>query len=169
MIGDDTKYEYWRTAFPKLQSVGFEKTSSKTSEYNCIAHAVGTNDRWWSDAESEDEGYYWPIDRVESRIGQVEELEAALAHEGFVKCDSTRVEPGYEKVAIYVKDDNRWEHAARQLNDGRWSTKDGVNADFSHATLECVCPHYGRVYCYMKRVVAAAAVSPAPTVLISAP
>lgn len=146
---DDSQFEYWHKAFTNMNREGFAKTSEETPEYNCIAWAAGVSDEWWSDHELSGEQYKWPGTRMRGHIKGLLKLFEGL---GYMECGMDKsIEPGYSKVALYQDGDGLWTHAAKQLQDGRWTTKDGVNADITHAFPECVCPHYGRVHCFMKR------------------
>lgn len=67
-----------------------------------------------------------------------EALLAAYQSLGFEGSDSRSVEEGYEKVAIYATSDGAYTHAARQLTDGRWTSKLGNWQDIEHDTLEAL-------------------------------
>jgi hypothetical protein len=70
---------------------------------------------------------------------------------GYEVCDDRRLEPGYEKIAIYGLAGSP-EHAAKQLLDGSWSSKLGYLNDIVHATLEALeGPDYGSVEVIMRR------------------
>jgi hypothetical protein len=63
------------------------------------------------------------------------------------------VEFGWEKVAIYATDEGP-AHAARQLENSRWTSKLGPDDDIEH-TLEGLCsPLYGSVVQFLRRPVA---------------
>jgi hypothetical protein len=75
---------------------------------------------------------------------------------GYVRCKNGNYEEGFEKIAIYASKDAKRklvpEHAARQLVDGRWTSKMGLDEDIEHLTVNDVCgPEYGKVVCYMRR------------------
>ena len=132
--------------FARLQREAFEVKSPRTTTYNCIGWAVGDDQNWWWPG-----GRYWP-DGIRS-----DESIAAFAHAfgnlGYERCDSAEFEPGFEKVALYVDDRLSVTHAARQLPDGRWTSKLGPQWDINHS-LEGVCgppPAYGRVAQIMRR------------------
>lgn len=131
--------------FPKLNSDGYRVTSDATREYNCIAWAAGVNDHWWDPAE----GYVWPegAPREYTRGALI----AAYRAIGFELCEGAQLEAGYEKVALYA-DGDEWTHAARQLDDGRWTSKLGRNSDIEHNSPEGLSsPLYGEVMCFMRR------------------
>jgi hypothetical protein len=68
---------------------------------------------------------------------------------------------GYEKVDLYIDDSNEDEpfsHVARQLPDGKWTSKLGPDEDLTHDTVDALegdtLQHpraYGRVERVMKR------------------
>lgn len=133
-----------RERYPNLNPVGYEWTSEPDIEYNCIAWAAGKNDENWQYTR----GYYWPATR---RTAAIEALVEVYTNEGYELCDDSSLEEGYVKMALYAR--NRlWTHAARQLPDGRWTSKLGMDDDITHATPECLnCLQYGEVYCFMRR------------------
>jgi hypothetical protein len=128
-----------------LVAAGYKITSDPTEEENCIGHAAGRPNEWWDP----DEDQIWP-DGV-PRDYTVESLVLAFATLDYALCDSAGNEPGYEKVAIY-SDDDEYTHAARQLEDGSWSSKLGPDDDINHPTLESLADGtYGKVVRVMKR------------------
>jgi hypothetical protein len=140
--------------FPNLAEVGYEITSPKDSSHNCAAYAVGdTEHRWggYSNRHLKSFGYYWPPN-AQPGIG-IAELVNAYKSIGFNICTDGEFEPGIEKVVLYIGDDGRWKHAAKQLPDGSWSSKIGVHsADIMHRTPQALSnSDYGRVACYMSR------------------
>jgi hypothetical protein len=135
--------------FPDLVRTGYQITSPPDPVYNCIAHAVGvTSDWWWPDPDGFD---YWPPGVVRERT--LAAFLQAFATAGFSPCPDDSLEPGWEKVAIYATDEGP-AHAARQLDNGRWTSKLGPDDDIEHA-LEGLCsPLYGRVVQFLRRPVA---------------
>lgn len=133
--------------FTRLQSDPFDLTSPCTPEYNCIGWAAGDDHHWWWPGEK-----YWPgggraDDSVTAFI-------AAFATLGYACYDSATHDPGFEKIALYADDqDGRVTHAARQLSDGRWTSKLGRAWDITHS-IDGVCgprPAYGRVAQILRR------------------
>jgi len=54
-----------------------------------------------------------------------------------VPCDSAEVEPQFQKLAIYARDDGQHDggqptHVARQFPNGRWTSKIGELEDIEH-------------------------------------
>jgi hypothetical protein len=138
----------WERYFSNLGS--WICTSPATRSYNCIAWAAGDNtQRWWPDPFG---SYYWPIT---TRSTKVEFFVQAYATLGYELCDDGSLEQEFEKIAIYavppVPTGNA-KHAARQLEDGKWTSKLGDEQDITHETPESVnCVVYGSPVCFMKR------------------
>ena len=112
---------------PGLEASEYQITSDATDEYNCVAWAVGEDDRWWS--HEVDDEYFWP-DRAPRSEG-VESYQAMFALYGFAECDNGDLERGVEKIALFA-DEGRFTHVARQLNSGRWTSKLGEDCDIEH-------------------------------------
>lgn len=139
--------------FPKLYASGYEKTSCDDIVYNCIAHAAGDKSNWWECypfGRINIPGYYWPAD---AKVGyELEALISAYETLGYMLCDSPDLESGFEKVALYADDQGEWKHAAKQLLDGKWSSKLGEREDVSHGDPDDVSGKInGMVSRYMKR------------------
>lgn len=134
--------------FPGLRGGGYRVTSPKTPNYNCIAWAASQEDRWWWP----DEAAYWPSNVP--RIATIEAFVAAFGTLGYEPCGDRGIEPGYEKVVIYAKDQGMPTHAARQLPDGRWTSKLGKLEDIVHAAIEHLHgSDYGQAAVFLKRPV----------------
>lgn len=147
--------------FPKLADAGYEKTSEKTGyppnpgAYNCIAWAAHDTHHgfWWPGDDT-----FWPfwIKRDDSIPG----FEAAFRWLGYRKCDSSRPEFAFEKVALFALEQEP-KHMARQLRDGSWTSKCGGDEDITHFTLDAVESHgpkwkhaeYGEPVLFMKRLI----------------
>lgn len=136
--------------FPLLREDGYEITSPATREYNCIAWAVRDVDNfWWPRPEV---GYFWP-DEV-PRIETVDAFRCAFALREFEECADGSMEDGYEKIALYVDQTGAPTHAARQLVDGRWTSKLGKEEDIEHTSLEGLSgKEYGAPTYYFRRPV----------------
>lgn len=147
-VGDDSRIlDFLRAKFPGLGSTEHEKTSDATPRYNCIAWAAGDDRRfWWP--EPDPYHAHWPSGiprRVEFKIFRrvFEEL-------GYQPCDSADLEDGLEKVAIFAQG-TKPTHAARQLEDGRWTSKMGRNIDIAHELEAVSGEEYGEVALIMQR------------------
>ena len=132
--------------FPNLADSGYEITGEASRVYNCTAWALGiTSQRWDCDVP----GSYWPPSLP--RDNRIETLMRLFAREGFALCDDDALEPGYEKIALYAFV-GHFTHVARQLEDGRWSSKLGNLELIVHpspASLDRGI--YGNVHCIMRR------------------
>jgi len=76
--------------------------------------------------------------------------------QGYVRCDDGNREPGFEKVAIYADANGDFTHAARQKEDGSWTSKLGEWEDISHRELKGLTakknqPAYGHIAAILKR------------------
>lgn len=117
------RLEYW---FPKLSSSIYKISSKATEDYNCIAWAAEDDSRWWwPDADC-----HWP-----DGVPRQETLEAFIqAYQtlGYEPCNGDHLESGFQKIAIYVDNNRKPTHAARQLPDGKWTSKLGKSEDIEH-------------------------------------
>ena len=124
--------------FPRLSAPGsYEETSPPTWDYNCIAWSAGkevwvTNRQdnwWWPEPDS-----YWPDGATRQPV--VSAFVEVFSRFGYRPCKSFDLEPGYEKVAIYVDEDGTPTHMAKQLPNGAWTSKLGPIWDITHLTLD---------------------------------
>ncbi|MBX9627146.1 MAG: hypothetical protein K2X82_25310 [Gemmataceae bacterium] len=134
-------------AFPNLTATNYSVTSDPTDRYNCIGWAAGDDRNWWWPVGITKRGY-WPdgVPREET----VEAFVAAFATVGFEPCPDRSVDQGYEKVAIYTLDGIPT-HAARQLPDGRWTSKLGKSFDIDHDLDTLDGPVYGSPALFLRR------------------
>jgi hypothetical protein len=78
-------------------------------------------------------------------------LEQAFLSLGYEDCDDGSLESDYEKVALYGTT-LFYTHAARQLSNGRWTSKLGRAEDIEHDTADDVAGGlYGKVAQFIKR------------------
>jgi hypothetical protein len=118
--------------------------------YNCIAWAASDTSRWWW-PDDPVLGYgYWPAGIA--REVTVVAFTAAFQTLRYSQCSDSSLESGFEKIAIFADSNSEPTHAARQLNDGIWTSKFGDFEDVRHVNLPCLeGPCYGRVTVFMKR------------------
>jgi hypothetical protein len=133
--------------FPNLTSHNSKPASPANNAYNCIAWAYGVDDTWfWPDP---DYLYYWP-----DTINRNEDINAFIdlfKSIGYELCENSALEHGCQKIALYTRNDTPT-HAARQLPDGKWTSKLGPNIDIKHDTPDCLNgPAYGKSTVLMKR------------------
>jgi len=133
--------------FPKLKAGGYKITSPPDIGYNCIAWAIGDNSRfWWPDQQKQ---LYWPnnIPRRETLVIFVQ----LFRNFGYKPCKISKLKKGFEKIAIFVKANNKPAHAARQLPSGKWTSKLGSEEDIAHKLKDLTGYHYGTVAIIMER------------------
>ena len=106
--------------FENLVRVGYELTSEPDETYNCIAYAAGITNEWW------DPLGVWP-DGIPND-DTVDTLVMVYGKHGFTICTDGKSEDGFEKIAIYAIEGS-FQHAAKLLEDGRWSSKLGPDDD----------------------------------------
>jgi len=137
----------WEVYFPNLSGKWVE-TSLPTRDYNCFAFAVGDETRWWDPLPTD--LYYWPPNAP--RGYSLESYQRAFETEGFRSCaDGSPVE-GVEKIAIFLDQFGRVEHAARQEWDGKWKSKIGEFEDILHDDLQALSGgDYGYPTYFMER------------------
>lgn len=129
--------------FPNLNSLNHYVTSPADVRYNCAAWAAKDTTRWW------DRFQYWP--KEAPRTDELAAAQAAYASIDFIPCGDGRIEAGFEKIAIYGRN-GRWKHVARQLPDGRWTSKLGQAEDICHTTVSALFSDaYGRDVSFMRR------------------
>ncbi len=131
--------------FPRLSADGYEIKSEFDVGYNCIAFAAGDQTRWWWPDQY---GFgYWPpaVPRQTTLSGFIEAFSAL----NYIPCETSGLEPGYEKVAIYASQAGEPTHAARQLPSGIWVSKLGELEDIEHHTLAGI---EGQIYGYVAQI-----------------
>lgn len=133
--------------FPNSKIDPFLITSPDTPFYNCIAWAYGDNTKWyWPDSSNI---YFWPDD-----IPREEKLEYfILLFEkiGFNICNTGELDNKFDKVAIYCNQLGKPTHAARQLENGFWTSKLGQHFDVTHTVFSMSNGAYGNITIYMSR------------------
>lgn len=133
-------------AFPSLTEGSYRITSPASRAYNCIAWAAGDQQSWWW--PDPDEVGYWPPDIP--RHETVEAFVQVYRALGYELCQGTELEDGFERVVIYALD-GRPTHAARQLPNGRWSSKLGIQEDIEHEREALNGPVYGAPVAVLRR------------------
>jgi hypothetical protein len=101
-----------------------------------MAWALGLTNQWWEPfgliVPAPPPEYFWP-DGVANE-SSVEAYAHIFRERGFVDCESGDHEKGMLKIALYTRD-GEVTHVARQLPNGRWTSKLGKCEDIEH-TLE---------------------------------
>ena len=134
--------------FPSLATEQYSKTSQATPEYNCIAWAAGSSDSWWWPGPLD--STYWPQDAP--RDESLDSFKKVFSMLGYSSCEDARQENGFEKIALYAKFNGEPTHAARQLHNGRWTSKLGSEIDIEHESPDSLSGScYGGPVFFMKR------------------
>lgn len=148
----DRRTEEILKAFPGLRyDEGFHITSPENPDYNCIAWAFERKDCWmWPDEEI-DGVSPWPLNAMGNT--QVQTFIDAFKTVGYELCDNDVYEEGKEKIALYaIPDSQECTHAARQTDNGTWTSKLGTSFDISHSTPYTLQGRlYGMVCCILYR------------------
>nr|WP_263012506.1 MULTISPECIES: hypothetical protein [unclassified Laspinema] len=136
---------------PNLSADQYQITSDETSEYNCIAWAAGEDDRWWDPTDPDG---YWP-DGVPRELTLAAFIQAYETLD-YVPCDSAELESGFQKIAIYTKEDaipdrGQPTHVVRQFLDGKWKSKIGDLEDIEHPLDGLTGFYYGSIAQILKR------------------
>jgi hypothetical protein len=144
-------------ACPRLDGSDHEDTSPRDFNYNCIAHAAGDSRRWWWPSPKggrrlppAPKTLYWPPGL---RLGDysLESFKAAFATLGYRAVPDGALEDGVQKVALYGRD-GIVSHAARQLENGHWTSKLGRLEDIRHVDPSAVADgKYGEVLAFLGR------------------
>ncbi len=143
-------------AFPRLKRVQYSLTSAESPAYNCIAWAVGDTRRWWW-PDPRPFAFWPPSAPLEEELAA---FTTAFGTLGYVTCVDGALEAGYEKVAIFADSQGKPKHAARQLPNGKWSSKLGKHEDISHSVYGLEGGTYGDVVQYLRRKIPSATPPP---------
>lgn len=139
-----------RRQWPNLRQANCEITSPKSLVYNCTAWAANDPNNWWEPPPVPGAITYWPDGA--RRDGTIAGYEEAFRTLGYQPCGDDGLEPGTEKIALYADAEGMFVHAARQLDDGRWTSKLGDLVDIEHPTLADVAGGiYGQPTLFMER------------------
>lgn len=136
---------YYKEDLPRLDQSPFTVTSDETTDYNCVAWALGRSDVWISPAED----YEWPTD-IE-RGTTIDIYKELFKKYGYEICKNDSLEDGFQKVAIYFDLFNQFHHVARQLSSEIWTSKLGSNEDIEHELRGLEGNYYGTNKVFMKK------------------
>jgi hypothetical protein len=129
--------------FPRLaEKVNFEFTSPHTYDYNCVAWADNKQDDWTQ--------FY---DNQGNLILAAGRYIQHFLDQGFFEIDNGDFELGEQKVAIYINSiTGHFKHVARQLENGRWTSKLGDWEDIEHTEVGVLLgPSYGDTIVFLGR------------------
>lgn len=119
--------------YPRLKGSDHKITSQADDRYNCVAWVERDMGSWI------EPDLFWP-DGVPEPLGPAD-LDCYLAlfrSWGFEDCDSSSLDFGYLKIAIFATGEE-FHHVAKQLPSGAWSSKGGPLYDFKHGDLGAIC------------------------------
>ena len=139
-------------AFPGLRyDTRFKITSPPNTDYNCIAWAFGKDNCWMWPEEDADGVSEWPHNACGNT--SIEAFIEAFTAEGYELCTEDSKEVGTRKVALYCyPGTTECTHAARQLDNGLWTSKLGESYDIQHSTPYTIQGRiYGNVACLLCR------------------
>ena len=137
----------YKIDFPNSTSLNFGITSPEDNSYNCIAWACGIkNYKFWPDCE--EYGYFWPKNITNKH--DINSFIEFFKIYGFNTCFDGKYEHGFEKIAIYAKNE-QVTHASRQINQRQWTSKIGDSHDVGHTLDALDGGMYGNIIEYMKR------------------
>ena len=132
--------------FPNLAKSGYRRSSSPTSQYNCLAWALGDDTRWW-----EPDIYnlfFWPSGIPRNYV--IANYLKVCRKCGYERCPDGKLETGYEKLAIFTQG-NQFKHVARQCQNGVWTSKLGRLDDIDHQIDAFEGSNYGIPTIFLKR------------------
>lgn len=131
--------------FPRLRGADYRITSPPTDRFNCLAWAAGDTTQWWQPTAP----HYWPP--TAPRDFSLAACAQAYAALGYTPCEGEEPEQGFEKIALFADEEGLASHAARQLPEGRWSSKIGQLEDIEHNLHDLTGTLYGKVAQILKR------------------
>jgi hypothetical protein len=141
--------------FPSLNATQNTITSPIDPNYNCVAWAVEDKLRWWEPfgliIPASFPPYHWPDNLPHDLLPQT--FVSFFEVHGYEVTHDPKLENDVEKLAIYVRE-NEFQHVARQLPSGRWTSKIGPQEDIEHdlGDLESDIPYgYGKASIFMKK------------------
>lgn len=129
-----------------------ERTSDPDSGYNCVAWAFGRNDiNWWPSFPGG--GWAWPVPFA-CQGHALNEFENLFAVWGWEPCQSSALESGYDKIALYADGEGSPTHLARMIRPkilsgsvSLWTSKLGPGIDITHELDALEGDHrFGKVY-----------------------
>jgi hypothetical protein len=135
--------------FPRLKRVTYYLTSPPDQSYNCIAWAAGDASRWWWPVQHP--FAFWPA--TVPRTVELSSFVALFESLGYELCADGDLDKGFLKVALYADANGIPTHAARQLENGQWTSKVGRIEDISHSLYGLEGGGYGSVVRFLKRPV----------------
>jgi hypothetical protein len=135
----------WEAHFPHLGN--WIESSKRCPRYNCAAFAAEDESQKWDPFPPG--AHYWP-----PRVPRSYFLSAfieAYATIGYEPCGDGSLDSSNEKIVIYTNEYGGVEHVARQLADGKWTSKIGDQEDIIHENPDSLRVGYGEPRCFLQR------------------
>jgi hypothetical protein len=118
--------------YPALRASSHKITSPCNDKYNCAGWVQSAMTSWV------EPGFFWPSNApVPMGPNDLDCYVAVFRSWGFEICESPDLEDGFLKIAIFATG-QEFEHVAKQLPSGAWSSKGGPLHDFKHDELEAL-------------------------------
>lgn len=144
--------------FPLLKPGTWKETSPRDPRYNCVAWAARDNRRWWWPGAHP--RVHWPAGQGEEPT--VESFERLFRSFGYEEAGTAEPEPGTEKIALFGEELEVL-HVARQLPNGRWTSKLGKGIDVEHDLPSLEGGIYGSVIRILHRRGSGPGLAPRPS------
>lgn len=142
--------KYW----PHILDSDFEITSPQSGQYNCFAWALSEQSCNLGTVFPDG---LWPSDIP--RYPSKENFIQLFQKNDFNLCaNDDSLEEGFEKLVFYVDEHDFPTHVARQLQNGKWTSKLGPAEDIQHDSIKIfegwykTEPYYGKIGFVMKRL-----------------
>jgi hypothetical protein len=121
-----------RAQYPRLTEGNHRITSPPTGAYNCVAWVNRDTSHWF------EPDFTWPDDLyVAEGEPDLDAYVELFRRWGFEECESGDLEAGHLKIAIYATGEY-FQHVAKQLPSGAWSSKNGRLHDLRHEGLDAL-------------------------------
>lgn len=135
--------------FPNsIEGENYKITSPHDTLYNCFAWSLNIDNRFiWPDA---DHIFAWPNDPDLPRNDTLEVIIRFFQKINFEVTQVRQRQADFHRIAIYCNG-NTPTHLARQLPDGKWTSKLGESIDIEHTLEALEDGNYGQVKVIMAR------------------
>ena len=133
---------------PKLKGKDYKiiQTNEILEDFNCIAFVLDIYNEWYGSSTKN-----WTLNI--NRVPILENYIKYFKTFGYDICDNDKYVDGVEKIAIYIDENKRVTHAAKQFND-KWRSKLGGSVIIEHK-LEWLsgydADNYGEIGVIMER------------------
>lgn len=132
---------------PKLRPDNYKWASQATGRYNCLAFANDSDRKWWEPGLFGGR-FDWPAEDIPNTL---EGWVTIFSRQGYELTSNREIEPGFEKVAIYVDQKDFDLHVAKS-NGVVWKSKLGRYQDIEHSSLDLLEGHQAWEYGIVERI-----------------